>query len=88
MERKLASIQKVIGLAPIDGADSIEIAFVLGWQVVVRKGDFSVGDCVVFYEIDAFLPAEDLRYETFKERFITWDGKEECALRLSSFAKP
>jgi RNA ligase (TIGR02306 family) len=87
MERKLASIQKVIGLAPIEGADSIEIAFVLGWQIVVRKGEFSVGDKVVFYEIDAFLPAEDIRYETFKERFITWDNKEGMRLRTIKLRK-
>ena len=30
--RKLASIQKVIGIRPIEGADKIEVCQVLGWH--------------------------------------------------------
>jgi len=54
--RKLASIQIIKALAPIDGADMIEKATVLGWSVVVKKGDFQVGDWCVFCEIDSILP--------------------------------
>ena len=38
--RKLASIQKVVGTTPIEGADNIELVFVLGWQTVGLKGEF------------------------------------------------
>ena len=38
MARKLASIQMVHGVEPIEGADRIELAKVLGWQCVVPKG--------------------------------------------------
>ena len=41
--RNLASVQKVIAIEPIEGADRIELAKVLGWQVVIRKGEFKVG---------------------------------------------
>lgn len=85
--RKLATIREVSGVAPIEGADSIEIVFVLGWQVVVRKGEFQVGDLVVFYEIDSFLPATDSRYESFKERFSMWDGKEGMRLKTIKLRK-
>ena len=85
--RKLASIQKVVGTAPIEGADAIEIAFVLGWQVVVKKGEFKAGDLVVFYEIDSFLPASDSRYDSFKERFSTWDGKLGMRLKTIKLRK-
>ena len=51
--RKLASIQKIIELKPIEGADRIELARVLGWQVVVGKGQYKPGDLVVYYEIDS-----------------------------------
>ena len=44
MQRKLASIQRIDALTPIDGADRIERAHVLGWTVVVRKGEFQEGD--------------------------------------------
>ena len=40
MSRKIASIQRVWKIEPIDGADRIELAHVLGWQGVVNKGQF------------------------------------------------
>lgn len=54
--RKLASIQKIKELSPIEGADSIERASVLGWHLVVKKGEFKVGDLVVYCEVDSLLP--------------------------------
>jgi RNA ligase (TIGR02306 family) len=54
--RKLASIQKIRTLAPIEGADAIEKAQVLGWQLVVKKGEFEVGDLCVYCEIDCIMP--------------------------------
>ena len=54
--RKLASIQKIKSLEPIAGADAIEKAKVLGWQLVVKKGEFKVGDLAVYCEIDSILP--------------------------------
>jgi RNA ligase (TIGR02306 family) len=57
--RKLASIQKIKTLQPIEGADAIETATVLGWQLVVKKGEFNVGDLVVYCEIDCLMPDTD-----------------------------
>ena len=37
MSRKLASIQRIHGIEPIEGAERIELAHVLGWQCVVNK---------------------------------------------------
>jgi RNA ligase (TIGR02306 family) len=54
--RKLASIQKIMALEPIEGADAIEKATVLGWQLVVKKGEYQVGDLMVYFEIDSLLP--------------------------------
>ena len=56
--RKLASIQRIMALDPIPGADLIEQAKVLGWSCVVLKGEFNVGDLGVFFEIDSVLPSE------------------------------
>jgi RNA ligase (TIGR02306 family) len=55
-ERKLASIQTILKLDPIPGADAIEKATVLGWELVVKKGEFHVGDPCVYIEVDAILP--------------------------------
>ena len=54
--RKLASIEKIKNIGPIDGADSIEKASVLGWQLVIRKGEFKIDDWCVYIEIDSVLP--------------------------------
>jgi RNA ligase (TIGR02306 family) len=67
MARQLASVQKIISLNPIDGADRIEVARVLGWDVVVKKGDFKVGDMGCYIEIDSIVPPIPV-FEFMKER--------------------
>jgi RNA ligase (TIGR02306 family) len=59
MLRSLASIQRVDNLVPIEGADFIEEAQVLGWRVIVKKGEFQVGDLGVFFEVDSVLPVAE-----------------------------
>ena len=54
--RKLASIQTVNAAEPIPNADAIEKIRVLGWWVVVKKGEFQPGDKLVYCEIDSLLP--------------------------------
>lgn len=66
-ERKLASIQKVVSLEPIEGADRIEKATVLGWELVTKKGEFNVGDLCVYIEIDSQVP-ERPEFEFLRER--------------------
>lgn len=58
MQRKLASIQQIVALEPIENADAIVCATVLGWSIVVKKGEFKVGDRCVFFEIDSLLPKD------------------------------
>ena len=69
--RKLASIQIVKDITPIEGADKIELAHILGWQCVVGKGDLHPSDMVVYFEVDSFLPVRDefeiLRKNSYKE---------------------
>ncbi|HLZ86596.1 MAG TPA: hypothetical protein VKQ52_05135, partial [Puia sp.] len=54
--RKLASIQMIRSLEAIEGADAIEKATVMGWQLVVKKGEFRVGDLCIYCEIDSMMP--------------------------------
>ena len=61
-ERALATVESIDALIPIENADSIEIARIRGWDVIVRKGDFVEGDTVVYFEIDSFLPLSDERF--------------------------
>ena len=70
IERKLATVVKIIDIQPIVGADVIVVVSVKGWQVVAKKDDYKVGDLAVYYEIDSFLPIrpqfEFLRKSSYK----------------------
>lgn len=72
MVRKLASIVVISEVLPIEGADRLELAKMKGkgWQVVVQKGEFSVGDLCVYFEIDSFLNPEDERYAFLRDRCL------------------
>ena len=68
MDRKLASIQRIVSIDSIEGADQIEKATVLGWQVVIAKKDnFRTGDLAVYIEIDSIMP-EKPEYEFLRQR--------------------
>jgi len=56
--RKLASIRRIDSIDPIVDADAIEVATVGGWKIVVKKGEFAVGDLAVYLEIDSWVPTE------------------------------
>jgi len=60
--RSLVTIQKVKSISAIPDSDFLELAHVMGWQCVAKKGEFKAGDLGVYYEVDSFLPLDD-RYE-------------------------
>jgi len=79
MTRKLASIQQVAEVKPIDGADRIEQITVLGWSLVAKKSEFKPGDLSVFFEIDSILPedkpwAEFMRDRKFRVKTVKMRG--------------
>jgi len=53
---KLASIEVIKTIKNHSNADSLELAEVLGWQTVVKKGIHKEGDKVVFITIDTIVP--------------------------------
>ncbi len=65
--RKLASIQKIDDIKPIEGADRIEVAKIGGWQIIVKKNEFKIGDLCVYCEIDSLLP-EKPEFEFLKSK--------------------
>ena len=60
--RKMASVQKIASLTPIENSDFLEVAMMenLGWKVVVKKGEFQIGDKVIYFEIDSAIDVKDL----------------------------
>jgi RNA ligase (TIGR02306 family) len=67
---KLATIERIVSIKPIIGADLIELVEVQGWNVVVSKGDYNIGDLCVYIPIDTQI---DPSVKGF-ERFVTKSG--------------
>jgi len=87
MSRKLVTIQKLEEIMPITGADFIDFARVKGWWVVVKKNEFKVGDEILYFEVDSFLP--DLpQYEFLKKgsslKRMLVDGEIKIGIRLKT----
>src|SRR3954462_15463402 len=64
---KLASIQSITAIRPIPGADRIEAATVLGYQTVIKRGEFRPGDLCVWHEPDTVV-AENPEYEFLRKQ--------------------
>lgn len=79
--RKLASIQKIVSLTPIPNADRIELARVLGWKCVVKKGEFKVGDKCVYIEIDSIPPSDNPVFDFLKHSNGKMDRVKTIKLR-------
>ena len=87
MERKLVSIQRVERIEPIENAEQIVKARVMGWDVVVKKGELAAGDPCVFFEIDSVLPdgaawSEFMRPRGFRVRTVRLRGVLSQGLAL------
>lgn len=59
--RKLASIQEVHNIVAFEKANTCEVAQILGYDVLVTKGQFKTGDKVVYLENDS-VPPDDHRF--------------------------
>ncbi len=58
MSNLIISVATIEKLTPHNNADSLELAQILGWQLVVRKGEYKIGDKIVYFPIDTVLPQE------------------------------
>ena len=89
--RKLASIQRIDDIQPIEGKDRIAMARIKGWNVIIQKSEFNVGDKCVFLEIDSVLPEkswfEFMRQRKFRVRTLKFGNaiSQGLAFPLSVF---
>lgn len=87
MNRKLATVDIITDIKPIPGADRIEAATVRSWESVIGKGQFQIGDTVIYIESDAFLPIEE-RFEFLRKScYATMGDKEGFRLRIVKLKK-
>lgn len=78
LERQLVTIRTVSEVVPIEGADKIELCKIDGWQCVVKKGEFQVGDVGLYFEIDSFIPLtpepSESPFEFLRKDARNWNG--------------
>jgi RNA ligase (TIGR02306 family) len=72
-------VEVIKEIGPIANADSIDVAAIQGWKVVVKKGEFREGDLCVYCEIDSILPEipefEFLRPRKFRIKTMRLRGQ-------------
>jgi RNA ligase (TIGR02306 family) len=56
MTRKLAHIEQIEEIIPIEGADRIVQYRIGGWKVIDQKDKYAIGDLVCYCEIDSWMP--------------------------------
>ena len=76
MSKLIVTIEKILDIQPIPNADRIVLATVKGWQSIIGKDQFKVGDLCVYIPIDAVIPdelieAQQLTYLQGKNRLRT-----------------
>ena len=80
--KPLAYIVRIKDIREIPGADRIELATVMDYTVVVKKGEYQPGDLAMYVEIDSLLPdglSDELRakYTAIKEGKELADATKE-----------
>ncbi len=80
--RKLATIQIIEEVQPIENADNIERVKVKEWWCVTQKSNnFKPDDLVVYFEVDSLLPVTNTAFEFLskgtKPKNAIIDGEEK-----------
>ncbi|MFY9345753.1 MAG: RNA ligase (ATP) [Planctomycetota bacterium] len=73
----IVPVAAIDAIAPHPNADRLEIATVLGWQVVVPKGRYQPGTKVVYFPPDAIVPKE--HSDRFGVTQYLANGRVKCA---------
>ena len=90
-ERALAHVERIVAINPIPNYDRVELATVLGWDVIVGKGSHKVGDLVVFLEVDSQLPNDKplhAEFEPLEKRKNRVRALKMCGVISQGFIAP
>ncbi|KAI1386909.1 RNA ligase, DRB0094 family [Hypoxylon trugodes] len=87
MARKLVTVRDIANLRPIPGSPRFQIAEVDGWTCAVKSEEFRVGETVLFFEIDSFLPSPEVDSRYGREHnplhnvVVNWQGSKGIHVR-------
>jgi RNA ligase (TIGR02306 family) len=76
MSEHRVPIIEVSDIRPHAGADRLEIVVVGGWQAVIRKGQFALGDRAVYIEPDYVVPTSRPEFS-----FLAKEGRDSHRLK-------
>jgi len=57
-QNSVCYVGRVTEVKAIEGADNIELGVIGGWNAIIKKGEYTVGDYVVVATTDAVIPQE------------------------------
>jgi len=91
-DRKLARVVVIDSIIEIPGANSIELAMVGGWQVVVGKGLYTPGEKCMYFEVDSLLPTAHPAFAELADRLSSKllfeiDGKGYARIKTAKLMK-
>lgn len=66
-DRKLARIVEIDDVVVHPNADKLELAVIGGWQLCVKKGEYTKGQRAIYCEIDSLLPLSNIELFGFLE---------------------
>lgn len=68
--RKLVRIVRIDEIKPIKKADKLEMAVIGGWEVIVKKGLYQVGDNALYFEIDSAIKLNHPVLHNFDKSYL------------------
>ncbi|POS71561.1 hypothetical protein DHEL01_v210042 [Diaporthe helianthi] len=91
LERKLVTLRKITNISKPCSLryKCLEVATVSGdFDVVIRKGKFKVGELILYFEVDSFIPSSALKLSwLMRHRLTTFDGAKGYHVRPRMFGK-
>lgn len=74
-------LTKVLEVKPCPNSDRLDIIKIYDWQVVTGRGNFSVGDSVIYVPVESILP-QDLENRIFKDSKIKLNKHRVRSIKL------
>lgn len=87
-ERALAYIVTIDEIKPIPNYDRVEHARVGGWWIIVRKGQFNVGDKALYIETDSLVPSDDRRFDFLESKHYKVKTIKMCKVYSAGLLMP
>lgn len=86
--RKLVSVRRVARVNSLDASQTHEVVMINGWPVVVGKGQFAVGQEVLYFAVDCVFSEWETRYKPyhFSQFLVKLHGRRGWTVQTVKFA--